>query len=313
MVKNKIDSKALLQYVGAPAIVGVLLLGFQNCGMQLVSEDELNKASADTYQYDENLLTRNSDGTYSFPLPGENSGNGSGSSGGGGNLNLGGGGSGGGGSGSGGGYDPYDNDFRKSSLYPGEPRGTQAFSKRIYSFNRLEVLQDGVNLWRSYSSAISSWNQQQMGTEERKSLIVVAMKELSVGTDQVTYGLTGTSLCHKFSGTVVADISSKRHYYTIRSGGSDGYDDLRSYFGHGYTFSGASVTPKSQEELTQLESAGCDALGGYDRRALNSFLHVLTNFRAMEPVGNDLLFQQKGILNHYSGWSTQIRLVPFTP
>lgn len=298
MLEKSDKSSMVLKSLALLSGAGVLLFAFQNCGAPL--EEELSGNDPSQYEnYGPGNPTYNLDGTVSFPLPGSGGSSSSGGGGGSGNINLGGGGSGGGGGNPGGGigvgggsgapddYIPYTDNFRRSSLYPDPPGGTALFSKHRYYFAAVNRLSNGNLLWNSYRNAIQSWNQQQMGTDERRQLIVISLKKLSESSTSVTYGLTGTSLCYNFSATLTtpAQLTTYLAYWR------DEYDVIRGYKA---SLSAVNITRKSETELTQLESSGCTALAGYDKSALDSFISLFRSYSIMVPDGDGFFLSSDG-------------------
>lgn len=312
MFEKSKRSSRVVKYLALLGGASVLLFAFQNCGAPL--EEDLSELDPSQYENDfgSTAPTYNLDGTVNVPLPGSSSSSSSG--GGSGNINLGGGssggGSGGGGLGSGGGgggsgspddYIPYSNNFRQSSLYPDPPGGSSGFSKHRYYFAAVNRLSKGEILWDSYRKAIQSWSQQQMGTEERKQLIVISLKKLSESSGVITYGMTGTSLCYNFAATLTTPAVLSQYHVSWRD---DHYD---SFSGYKSTLSSVTITRKSEAELTQLESSGCTALAGYDKRALESFISIMRSYPVMIPDGSGFYLRTTG----YQGFFYNRNTFPF--
>jgi hypothetical protein len=116
---------------------------------------------------------------------------------------------------------------------------------------------------------------------------------MSLGSTQSTYGMTGTSLCYNFTATMIVPNAEGVVQVGAMGPGDMGWIDV-PIRGYGSRLSNITMTRKSEKELTRLESAGCMALAGYDRKALESMFSVISLYSTLKVEAGPTIALQVG-------------------
>jgi len=270
-----------------------LLLPFQNCGMQAGEEQGLSGPSK---SYGSSSQNADSSSQNSINLSGV-SGYGGASMGSygstssfsesGSTVNLGGGSGSGGGQASiggdiaGGGYGSAgwnygQTKYRTSSLYPEAPYGDTDLSRNLFYFPNINALgNDAKYMWMAFTNVRANLNPQTPSAVERSTLLVISLRKLAQTNSLITYGMTGTSLCHHFSATVTSSIEPVTYGWSVETRSNSFYYSITGYK---TTLSGVNVYRKTPEEGTQLEDSACRGVSTHDLSAVNSFLNIMRNY-----------------------------------